>query len=170
MNKAESAVLIATLATAFPNAKFGEENANLYESAISDLGAAECQAAIGELIHSSRFLPTVAEIRGEVMRGRRDRQRISEQASRLKLTSPTGETVGPPAAYWAATLASMLELAARHRRMAEAWYVAHGKRPPSDPGAEFDLIAGDGAAGRDVAKRVREKVIGDFDETERRYP
>jgi hypothetical protein len=176
MTGAEAAILIATLVNAFPSARFTEENATVYERGIADLGPQEAQAAIGELIHSSARLPSIAEIRVEVMRRRRERavrEQNAETASRLRLGSGSdGQRIGPPASAWASTLTRMLEDSARYRRMTEARCKALGKPVPPDPGAPFLEIAQAGARGEDVGARVQREVIGaqEQEELERRFP
>lgn len=167
MNKAEAAALIASLVAAFPGARFAVENAEMYESGIADLDAKETQFAIGELIHSERFLPSVASIRQEVVRLRRLRVAKADN-ERLRLSTGDGSTIGPCPAEWREPLSRLLELQARHRRMAESWYAERAKPMPGDPVAAFAKIATDGAAGHDVRERFKRDVI--HDDSERRYP
>jgi hypothetical protein len=175
MTKAEAASLIASLVTAFPSARFATENAEMYESGISDLDAKETQAAIGELIHSSRYLPTIAEIRGEVMRARREAVRLSEGTSKILTGAAAGGTIGPRPGSWAPVLTRMLEASSRHRAMAKAWYERHGKPVPRDPDAEFVELCQSGASGEDIRGKARAAGItredfGETEELERRYP
>ena len=171
MTKIEAASLIANLLAAFPSAKFAIENANMYESGIADLGAAETQEAIGELIHSSKYLPTIAEIRQEVMRWRTRRGAAEDTARRLRLTRGDGSTVGPRPESWQPVLTRQIEASSRHQRLSEAWYAERGKVAPPDPGKAFLEIVKTGASGGDVRQRLRDEVLpGDQDVLERRFP
>lgn len=171
MNKPESAALIASLVAAFPAARFSVENAEMYESGISDLGAQETQAAIGELIHSEKFLPSIAAIRAEVMRARRARENATSSARNLlKARDVTGRPIGPQPGAWAAKLVGMAEEAKRHAALSRAWYTARGKPAPRDPGTEYLELVSAGANGADVRDRFRETVAPGLDDSERRYP
>lgn len=170
MNQDEATALVGLLSTAFPSARFGAENAAIYERSLLDLEAAEAQHAIGELIHSSRYLPTIAEIRGEVTRARRDAVSRSESASRLRLGSGAGRSLGPSPAAWGAALGNMLEASVKHQAMARAWYAARGKVTPPDPGMEFVELAQSGARGENVTERIRRAVNLPPDDSERRFP
>jgi len=174
MTQIEAAALIGILINGFPNARFTEENATMYERAIADLGAAETQRAVEELIRTSNRLPLVADIRGEVMRARREatQRAEAERARRPLLGTPGAVQVGPSAAAWASALPAHLAASERHQRMATAWYAKHRKPLPPDPGLEFVNVCRAGARGEDVRERAR-KVVGipsDADEYERRYP
>lgn len=48
---------------AYPNAKATASTSQVYEAMLADLDVAEARAAVQRLIATSRFMPTVAEIR-----------------------------------------------------------------------------------------------------------
>jgi hypothetical protein len=99
MNQKEAAILVDRLAVAFPGATFGERNAEAYERALMHLDATETQAAIDELIGASKFLPSIAEIRGEITRSKRERALKDESRRALRIEDGSGRTMGPrPAA------------------------------------------------------------------------
>lgn len=164
MTELEAAALVAMLVNAFPLAKFSEANARVYEDHIRDMDARDAQKAIGELICTSKYLPSVGEIRFEVTRARRERatKRLeAETSKRLRLGDGSdGSRIGPPASAWSATLARMLESASRYRAMSEHWYTSLGKRVQPDPGAQYDQIASEAAAGKDVGDLIQREVIG----------
>jgi hypothetical protein len=169
MNKAEAAALITSLVTAYPGAKFSVENAEMFESGIADLGAQETQQAIGELIHSNRFLPSIAEIRSEVVRQRRERVRLADNERALRLGSGD-ENLGPRTAEWRPYLDRMLAASARHQAMAKVWFEGHGKPCPPAPDGEFLELVQSAMRGDDVRTRLRREVLGDQPDLERRYP
>jgi len=174
MTQLEAAALVAILANAFPNSRFTEENATMYERAIADLGAVETQHAVEELIRTSSRFPLVADIRGEVNRARREavQRAESERAKRPLLGTPGAVRVGPSAAAWAAALPVQIDASERHQRLATAWYAKHKKPLSPDPGLEFLQICRAGAEGEDVRERARRAVgLGiPADDSERRYP
>ena len=63
MTPTQSAELVALLATSFPAAKFSEDNAEVYERMILDLDFDLAQRGVAALMATSKFLPTIAEIR-----------------------------------------------------------------------------------------------------------
>ena len=64
MTKQECSRLVYMLFTAFPQGdKAGEERLRIYEQMLCDLDFELAKAAVGRLIQSARFLPTVAEVR-----------------------------------------------------------------------------------------------------------
>jgi hypothetical protein len=67
MTKLESAKLTAALALFFPAARFSEENADAYEALLRDLDASLAMSAVARLAATSKFFPTVAEIRAEAL-------------------------------------------------------------------------------------------------------
>lgn len=171
MNSTEAKHLISLLVAAFPSARVGDETVSVYESGIADLGAQETQAAIGELIHSSKFLPSVADIRGEVVRGRRLRHEQNEsERRRLRLTRDDGSNAGPRPEAWGMPLSRMLATAERHREIARKWYAERGKPLPPEPAQPFLDLAKVGASGGDVRERFQRDVLPDQDEQERRHP
>lgn len=63
MTPAEAARAVAVLQAAFPAARWSEATVAVYESLLSDLDAELVTRAIERIIRSSKFLPTVAEVR-----------------------------------------------------------------------------------------------------------
>jgi hypothetical protein len=153
----ESAVLVDRLAVAFPNSPFAERNSEAYERALLGLDATETQSAIDELIATSKFLPSVAEIRAEVTRAKTARVVREESARALRAGDGSG-SLGPYPRGWADPLGRMLDADTRHDTMAREWYASKGKPYPGDPGAKFTEIAKAGARGEDVGDRMREVV------------
>ena len=64
MKRSEAAELVMLLLGAFPNAKTSQSTSKIYEEMLSDLDAGHARAAVQKLIASSKWMPTVAEIRG----------------------------------------------------------------------------------------------------------
>lgn len=62
----ELSLSVASLRAAFPNANLPAETVAIYAAALKDLDPADVQEAVVGLIKSSRFFPTVAEIREKV--------------------------------------------------------------------------------------------------------
>ena len=67
MTKTEVMKLVAVLCAAYPSAKFTAETSSVYEHMLADLDGTTTTAAVEQLISSSRWLPTVAEIRERVL-------------------------------------------------------------------------------------------------------
>lgn len=63
MKRSESAELVMTLLAAYPAAKTTASTSQVYETMLSDLDVKEARGAVMKLIATSRFLPTIAEIR-----------------------------------------------------------------------------------------------------------
>lgn len=63
MKKSEVAELVMMLLAAYPNARTTASTSQVYEAMLADLDAGRARAAVQRLIASSRFMPTVAEIR-----------------------------------------------------------------------------------------------------------
>lgn len=63
MTKTEVMKLVAVLCAAYPAAKFTAEASSAYERSLADLDYPLANAAVEQIIGSSRWLPTVAEIR-----------------------------------------------------------------------------------------------------------
>lgn len=63
MTQFQTAKLVAVLLAAYPQALWGDGTPLLYERMLADLDAAVAKAAVEQLIATSRYLPTVAEIR-----------------------------------------------------------------------------------------------------------
>lgn len=63
MTKVEVAKLVQVLLASFPNAQTNTGTSQAYERMLADLDHAAAQAAVERLIATSKWLPTVAEIR-----------------------------------------------------------------------------------------------------------
>jgi len=63
MKLSESAKLVAVLQAAYPTKELSEESIRLYAEMLSDLDPREAGNAVKRIIATSRFFPTVAEIR-----------------------------------------------------------------------------------------------------------
>lgn len=63
MKKSEVAELVMMILAAYPNARTTASTSQVYETMLADLEADRARAAVHRLIASSRFMPTVAEIR-----------------------------------------------------------------------------------------------------------
>ena len=148
MTPIEAAKLVAQMVASFPNSRFEEKNTVAYERALLVLDAQETQEAIGELIATTKYLPTIAEIRAEITRAKRDRAIKDESARALRRTD--GGSLGPYPQGWAVPLGRMLEAASRHDAMARKWYADRGKPYPGDPAERFTEIAKTGARGDTV--------------------
>jgi hypothetical protein len=157
MNQAEASKLVAHLANSYPGAPFSPQNASAYEREFMRLEAERVSAALDELVRTSKYLPTIAEIHGEITRARREEARINESKP-PPITDVRGRTMGPRPAEWRDPLRAMLDQQARHEQMARAWYASKGKPYPGDPGAKFVNVAVAGARGDDVAE-VFERVV-----------
>lgn len=64
MKRSESAELVMTIIAAYPSAKTTASTSQVYETMLGDLDVHAARAAVTKLITTSRFMPTVAEIRG----------------------------------------------------------------------------------------------------------
>jgi len=63
MTESETARVVAVLMAAFPHAKATAATSSAYESMLRDLEYAAVNAAISRLLATSRWMPTIAEIR-----------------------------------------------------------------------------------------------------------
>ena len=63
MTKAEAAKLVAVLIAAYPSAKLGPDTTGIYERMLIDLDYPSANAAVERLLATSKWPPTVAEIR-----------------------------------------------------------------------------------------------------------
>lgn len=63
MTRAEITELLAIIAAAWPGGHFAGRTVDVYRNMLADLDYPAAQAAVSRLITTSRFLPTVAEIR-----------------------------------------------------------------------------------------------------------
>lgn len=68
MTPVEGGILIAMLKAAFPRTPMAEETAMVYLQLLADLPYSETRAAVAELIATSTWMPTIAEIRRAVWR------------------------------------------------------------------------------------------------------
>jgi hypothetical protein len=66
MRKSEAIEVVMLLVGAFPQAKFDAVSRDVYERMLLDLDAPDTRSAVQRLIRSSRFLPSIAEIRRAV--------------------------------------------------------------------------------------------------------
>ncbi len=67
MTQAETARLVAVLMAAFPSNRASTQTSVVYERMLADLDWAAANAAVERLLATSRFMPTVAEIRETTM-------------------------------------------------------------------------------------------------------
>lgn len=63
MRRSEAAKLVATLSAAWRDAPISEATSEVYEAMLADLDFGIAQEAVHRLINTSKWLPTVAEIR-----------------------------------------------------------------------------------------------------------
>jgi len=63
VKRSEAAELVMMLMGAFPNAKTSESTSQVYETLLVDLDVAVARRAVARLVATSRFLPSIAEIR-----------------------------------------------------------------------------------------------------------
>ena len=63
MTKKEAAKIVAFLAAAYQNARVSVETSEVYENLLQDLDFETAKRACARLISTSKFLPTIAEIR-----------------------------------------------------------------------------------------------------------
>lgn len=67
MKPSEAAELVAVLMAAYPSAKSTPRTSEVYERMLMDLDVRAANAAVERLLATSRFMPTVAEIREACM-------------------------------------------------------------------------------------------------------
>jgi hypothetical protein len=157
MKPDQAVSLVARLANSYPGATFTEQNAAAYEREFKRLEHDRTQAAIDELVRTSRYLPTIAEINSEIIRAKREEARLAESKP-PRIVDVAGRSLGPYPRAWAGPLDTMLAQQSRYEASARAWYASKGKRYPGDPGAKFVNVAVAGARGDDVAE-VFERVV-----------
>lgn len=80
MTRVEAAKLVAMLLQAYPSAQFGPASSALYERMLADLDAGVCGAAVERLIGTSKWLPTIAEIRAMAADLRHGARRLGVEA------------------------------------------------------------------------------------------
>jgi hypothetical protein len=155
----QASSLVAHLANSYPGAPFTEQNAAAYEREFKRLEHDRTQAAIDELVRTSRYLPTIAEINSEIVRAKREEARLAESKP-PRIVDVKGRTMGPGPGSWREPLRSMLDQQARYEQTARAWYASKGNAYPGDPGAKFVNVAVAGARGDDVAEVFERTVLG----------
>ena len=64
MKESEAAKLVSILMAAFPAGKGNDQTAMVYEAELVDLDAELASRAIRRMLRTSKFLPSIAEIRG----------------------------------------------------------------------------------------------------------
>lgn len=67
MTSAEAARLVAVLLASFPGAKTTPKTSEIYERMLADLDYPTANAAVERLLATSRYMPTIAEIRDACM-------------------------------------------------------------------------------------------------------
>lgn len=80
MTKGQAAQAVATLVCGYPSAKWSEENASVYETMLGDLDFEPTMAAVARIVRTSKFMPTVAEVRAAVLELRDGTGRTAEDA------------------------------------------------------------------------------------------
>lgn len=80
MKRSEAAKIVATLCGAYPGSASSEATSHVYEQFLLDLDARTAEMAVGRLICTSRFLPTIAEIRAAANDVERGPMRTGEEA------------------------------------------------------------------------------------------
>lgn len=63
MKKSEAAELVMMILAAYPNAKTSSSTSQVYETMLADLDPKTARQAVTALIATSKFVPTIAEIR-----------------------------------------------------------------------------------------------------------
>jgi hypothetical protein len=91
----ETAKLVAMLTAAFPGAKLSEATCQVYESMLLDLSFEAAQQAVARLICTSKWLPTVAELRqtaADIERGpvRRGAEAYADVIAEIRRTGQYG--------------------------------------------------------------------------------
>lgn len=64
MTKSEVVELVAVLSASYPSASLAERTVLVYEQMLEDLDCSAASAAVARLVQTSKWLPTIAEIRG----------------------------------------------------------------------------------------------------------
>lgn len=67
MKASQVTKVVTVLVAAFPNSHVTEDTSAVYESALVDLDYEQVDAAVGRLLRTSRFMPSIAEIREAVI-------------------------------------------------------------------------------------------------------
>lgn len=80
MTKSEIAKFVAMLVEAFPNAQASTATSEIYERMLADLDPKTMSQVVTNLIQTSRFFPTVAEIRAAALELQAGPRRIGAEA------------------------------------------------------------------------------------------
>lgn len=72
MNKAQATDLVSILQGAYPRVPFADSTVGVYVMVLADLEFEAAKRAVLELIQTSKWLPTIAEIRERVVESRAD--------------------------------------------------------------------------------------------------
>lgn len=70
MTKQEAMKLVALLKAGWPRQELGAETISLYADMLKDIPLAEAQAAVQRIVQTSKWFPTIAEIREQVAEAR----------------------------------------------------------------------------------------------------
>lgn len=161
MTRAEAAELVAVLSSAYRAQSITEATCQVYETMLADLGYAAAQRAIARLIATSRYMPTVAEIREAVLEVERGPQRggveawgdVLEAIRRVGAYNPAPEFGDPIVSEcvrlmgWVALCRGTNEAADRARFVELYESLAQRRRKEQVVGDSLQLAAA-GAAGR----------------------
>lgn len=80
MTRAEAAKLVAILMAAFPHGAITEKTSEVYETLLADLDFETAKKACARLIATSRFLPSIAEIRAAATELEHGPRRLGSEA------------------------------------------------------------------------------------------
>lgn len=80
MKPSEAAEIVMMLIAAYPNARITPSTSAVYESALADLDAPNARQAVTRLLATSKWLPTIAEIRSAATDLRLGPARTGEEA------------------------------------------------------------------------------------------
>lgn len=71
MTKAEALRLMAMLRAAWPRQEIGEDTTEVYAGMLADLSYADAKTAVTTLVKTSKWFPTIAEIREQAADAKR---------------------------------------------------------------------------------------------------
>ena len=80
MTKADVTELVAVLAAAFPGSQMSPKTVQVYQGLLLDLEPEAAKKAVARLVATSRFLPTIAEIRQAAFELERGPRRLGGEA------------------------------------------------------------------------------------------
>jgi hypothetical protein len=80
MTKADVTELVAILSAAFPGSSMSERTVEVYEGMLLDLDFEAAKKAVARLVTTSRFLPTIAEIRTAAFELEQGARRLAGEA------------------------------------------------------------------------------------------